>query len=221
MILGSVGIDLRSWFLERSEPSETQVTDGGLGSLAHEVVPARLPVHPGTRPDLLASADYAYRHLTPSGFNVDLSALQAAHDFAALYDRNGVSQCGILDIDAYQAPVAAFAPLAAWELLGWPPVAEIDPAGETWQLGIEAMREFQRLSLYGPVGLAASGRPPPKASSGSSGRWRTTPCRSMWPPSTPTVNGQDHEILREALARGEAEGAQMPALRALIAQLPA
>ncbi|MEU1213389.1 hypothetical protein ACFYSH_28295 [Streptomyces sp. NPDC005791] len=33
------------------------------------------------------------------------------------------------------------------------------------------------------------------------------------------VNGQDHEILREALGRGEAEGVQMPALRTLTARL--
>jgi hypothetical protein len=34
------------------------------------------------------------------------------------------------------------------------------------------------------------------------------------------VNGQDHRILREALRRGEAEGVEMPALRALVARLP-
>jgi hypothetical protein len=34
------------------------------------------------------------------------------------------------------------------------------------------------------------------------------------------VNGQDHGILHEAVRRGEAEGAEMPALRTLIEKLP-
>ncbi|MFB9349556.1 hypothetical protein ACFFUA_19195 [Streptomyces heliomycini] len=133
VILGSVGIDLRSCFLERSGLAETQVTYGGLGSLAHEVGPARMPTHPGTRPDLLASADYAYRHLTPSGFHVDLSAPQAAHDFAALYDRNGVSKCGILDVDAYGHRPACLRTAARPQGCRWSSHAPSRPVDKTEQ----------------------------------------------------------------------------------------
>jgi hypothetical protein len=44
---------------------------------------------------------------------VDLSTPQVAHDFAALYNRNGVTQCAILEVDTHQAAVVMFAP--------WPP----------------------------------------------------------------------------------------------------
>ncbi|MEV5666657.1 2-dehydropantoate 2-reductase N-terminal domain-containing protein [Streptomyces flaveolus] len=225
VILGSVGIDLRSWFLERSGLADTQVIHGGLGSLAHEVGPARMPVHPGTRPDLLSTADYAYRHPTPSGFLVDLSTPQVAHDFAALYNRNGVTQCSVIGVDAHRTPVALFAVLAAWELLKWPAAADIDPADDTWQLGIEALREFQSLSLYGPAGRAAAEQ------TNADGVLQFF--RQMEKDALPLdlaafnayhhggkVNGQDHAILREALDRGAAEGADMPALRSLIARLP-
>ncbi|MFJ9714379.1 2-dehydropantoate 2-reductase N-terminal domain-containing protein [Streptomyces sp. NPDC101213] len=225
VLLGSVGIDLRSWFLERSGLAETQVIYGYLGSFAHEVGRAQMPVHPGVRPDLLSTADYAYRHPTPSGYVVDLSAPQVAHDFAALYNRNGASRCDVIAADTFKVQVAGFAPMVARELLGWPAATDIDPTDQTWQLGIEAMREFQRLSLYGQAGLAASEQTTAEGVLEAS--------QQMEKDALPfdvaafyayhhgsKVTGQNHEILREALARGEAEGAQMPALRALIARLP-
>lgn len=225
VILSSVGIDLRSWFLEQSGLADTQVTHGGLANLAYEAKSVTMPVHPGVKPDLLEKADYAYRHLSPFGFSVDLSAPQVAHDFAALYDRSRVSQCSVISVEDYKAPVAAFPPLVAWELLGWPAVVDIDPADETWRLGAEAMREFQRLSIFGPTGLTASEQTNAEGVLGF--------FRQMEENALPLdlaafnsyhhgskVNSQDHEILREALSLGEAEGVEMPALCALIARLP-
>jgi hypothetical protein len=87
------------------------------------------------------------------------------------------------------------------------------------------MREFQSLSLYGPAGLAA------REQTNAEGVLRFF--RQMEQDALPLdlaafnayhhggkVNGQDHAILREALDRGEAEVAEMPALRSLIARLP-
>ena len=225
VILGSVGIDLRSWFLERSGLADTQVTNAVLGILAYEAQAATLPLHPGVKPDLLAKADCAYRHPSPSGMIVDLSAPQVAHDFTALYDRSGVSKCGIVSVDEHKLGPAFFSILAAWELLDWPAAAEINPSDETWQLGTEAMREFQRLSLFGSAGLAASEQ---TNAEGVLGFFRELEENTL-PLDLAAfnryhhggkVNSQDHKILREALSRGEAEGAEMPALRALIARLP-
>ncbi|AFH62772.1 2-dehydropantoate 2-reductase N-terminal domain-containing protein [Paenibacillus caseinilyticus] len=225
VILGSVGIDLRSWFLERSGIADTQVTQGGLGAFAYEAQRATMPLHPGVKPDLLAKADYAYRHHSPFGFVVDLSAPQVANDFAALYDRSGVSQCSIVSADEYNLIVAAGPPSEAWKLLNWPALADIDSADETWRLGIEAMREFQRLSIFGQAGLAASEQ---TDAEGFLGFFRQLEENTL-PLDLAAffnyhhgskLNSQSHETLREALSRGEAEGAEMPALRALIARLP-
>lgn len=225
VIIGSVGIDLRSWFLERSGLAETQVTSGGLANLVYEVGPAAIPLHPGVDADLLARADYGYRHFSASGFYVALNAPQVAHGFAALYDRCGISKCDVFPVEEVRLWVAHFAPLAAWELLGWPVTADIDPAAETWQLGSEAMREFQRLPMYGQTGLAASERTDAKTILEFHRRMET----DAMPLDLAAfyryhhggkVNGQDHQLLREALALGEAQGADMPALRALVARLP-
>lgn len=225
VILGSVGIELRTWFLEQSGLADMQVANSGLTTFVYEVPAVIMPLHPGVKPDLLAQADYAYRHTSPVGLTVDLSAPQAGHDFAALYNRSGVSQCSIISPDEYNILVAIFPIVVAWELLQWPATAEIDPADETWQLGVRAMQEFQRLSIFGPAGLAASKQ---TDAEGVLGFFRQLEQAAL--PLNMTaffgyhhggkVNSQDHAILRDALRRGEEEGAEMPALRALIALLP-
>lgn len=225
IILGSVGIDLRSWFLERTGIAETQVTGGSLGIFIYEAQKATMPVLPGVKPDLVAKADYAYRHPSASGFNVDLSAPQVAHDFTAFYNRNGVSHSGAFPADQHKLMVALMPMIVAWELLGWIPAADIDPANETWQLGTEAMREFQRLSVFGAAGRAAS----EQANAESVLEIFLEMERGSSPLDVAAfnkyhhgmkVNKQDHKVLREGLSRGEAEGAEMPALRKLIARLP-
>ena len=222
VILGSVGIDLRSWFLERSGLAETQVTKGVLGNLIYEIGPATIPLHPGVDPDLLTKADYGYRHFTPAGFHVDLSAPQVGHEFATLYNRCGVSECGVVPVNEFKVWITYFAALAGWELLGWPVTADIDPTDETWRLGTEAMCEFQRLSIFGQTGLAAS----EKTNAGTLLEFFREQETGTLPLDLAAfyryhhggkVNGQDHQILSEALALGEAESADMPALRRLVA----
>ncbi|SEL46479.1 Ketopantoate reductase [Stigmatella aurantiaca] len=225
VILGSMGIDLRAWFLERSGLAGSQVINGLMGNLAYEVPAATMPVHPGVKPDLLAHADYAYRHPSPVGFVVDRTAPQVAHDFAVLYDRSGVSRCSVISPDEYKVAVAAFAPLAAWELLDWPAARDINPTDETWRLGTDAMREFQRLSVFGSAGLVASEQTDAETTLEF---FRKEEERAL-PLDLAAfnryhhggkVNSQDHKILRKALSCGEAEGVEMPALRALVARLP-
>lgn len=224
IILGSVGIDLRTWFLERSGLAETQVIKGVLGNLIYEVGPATIPLHPGVKPDLLAKADYGYRHFTPAGFHVDLSVPHVAHTFAALYNRCGVSECTVVPVEEFNLWAAYFAGLAAWELLDWCVTADIDPADETWQLGTDALREFQRLPIYGQTGLDASEQ--------TTAETLLEFFRQQEVGTLPLdlaafyryhhggkVNGQDHQLLREALEIGEAKDAEVSALRTLVARL--
>jgi hypothetical protein len=156
VILGSVGIDLRSWFLQQSGLAADQVTNGVLALLAYEVPPSTMPLHPGVDPDLLSTSDYAYGHVSAVGFSVDDSAPEVAQRFSDLYNRSQVSQCSVTAADQYRVSVAVFPVLAAWELLGWPPAADIEAADPTWQLRIEATREFQQLGAFGPAGRAAA-----------------------------------------------------------------
>jgi hypothetical protein len=224
IVLGSVGIDLRSWFIEQSGLAEAQVTKGVLGNLIYEVKPAEIPLHPGVISDLLAKADYGYRHFTSAGFHVDLSAPQVAQEFAALYNCCSVSECSIVPVEEFKVWVTYFAALAAWELLGWCATADIDPADETWRLGTEAMQQFQRLPMYGQTGLAAS--------ENTNAETLLEFFRQQEEGTLPLdlaafyryhhggkVNGQDHKLLREALNLGEAQGAEISALRTLVARL--
>jgi hypothetical protein len=224
VVLGSVGIDLRSWFLEQSGLAETQVTSGMLANLTYEVGPAALPVHPGVNADLLATADYGFRHFSPFGFSVDLSAPRVAHDFANLYNASGASQCAVVPAADQALSMALFPVLMAWELLDWPAIADIDACDETWQLGADAMGEFQRLSIFGAGGQAASQQTTSKTLLEFFGSIE----QACYPFDFAAfnryhhgakVNSQDHQILDEALSLGEAEGADMPALRKLIALL--
>lgn len=225
VILGSVGIDLKSWFIERSGLSDSQVTLGLVGALVYEVKQVDLPVHEGINSDLLAGADYGYRHLSPAGFMVDLSAPEVAEGFAELFNRNGFTQCSLVPADEFRAMVTGLAAIVGWELLGWPHLTDVDPGNETWRLGAEAMREFQQLSIFGPEANASADALTPE---GVLQLFATMENNSL-----PLdfagfnryhhggkVNGQDHQIIREALSLGQSAGKPMPALGALIDRLP-
>ncbi|EFC85762.1 2-dehydropantoate 2-reductase N-terminal domain-containing protein [Parafrankia sp. EUN1f] len=225
VILGSIGLDIRSWFLEQSGLAETQVTQGTTGSLIYEVPRAKIPWHPGVKADLLAKADYGYQPLSPAAFVVDDSAPQVAADFAALFGVNGAGKCATLTQEEFGLQFAAFPVIAAWELLDWPSLADLDHTNPTWQLGVEAMGEIQRLSIFGPSGPGASRQTTPENVLALFQQMETGVLPLDFAAFNAyhhggKVNNQDHAFLRDALNRGELEGAQMPALRALVARLP-
>ncbi|WP_225627432.1 ketopantoate reductase family protein [Streptomyces werraensis] len=226
VILFSVGVGLRSWFLERSGLADAQVTGGGTGLHVHEAQHLALPPRPGVDADLLAEADYAYRRRPlPHDFIVTDSAPQVAHDFAALWDGNTVSKCAITPTGVYELGLAPlFATFMACELLDWPSAADVDPADETWQLGIDARREILRLSMYGPAGRAASEQLTAEGVLGSFREWE----QAMLPLDLPEfnryhhggkMNRQDRRLIDDVLRCAEEEGVEMPALRALTARL--
>ncbi|WP_020123725.1 hypothetical protein [Streptomyces canus] len=223
VILFSVGIGLRSWFLKRSALADTQVTAGGTGLHVHEAQCVTLPPHAGVNAGLLAEADYAYRRRPlPHDFIVTDSAPQEAHDFAALWDGNSLSKCAITPTEAYELSLHHCSRMAC-ELLDWPSVADVDPDDETW-LGIEARREVLRLSVYGPTGRTAGAQITAEGIPRCFGQWE----HDMLPLNLPEfnryhhggkMNRQDRRLIQDVLGYGEAEGAEMPALHALIARL--
>jgi hypothetical protein len=225
VVLGSLGLDTRTWFLERSGLADSQVINGALESFAYQVSSTNMPLPPEVTQALHARANLAYRHPHRFGFSVDLSAPQAARDFVALYDRNGVTRCSLVPEDEHRLRVATFPVLVAWGLLSWPAVDTIDPRNETWRLGADAMGEFQRLSVFGPAGRNACEQ---TTAHSVLDRFRELETASlplnfaafMAYQHGAKVSEQDHVALAEALARGESEGAAMPALSALIALVP-
>jgi glycine/D-amino acid oxidase-like deaminating enzyme len=226
IVLLSVGLDLNTWFLERSGLADSQVIFGHPGVLTYEVPAATppLPLHPGVRPDLLAQADYGYRHTTPFEFAVADNAPQVTQAFGVLCTRDGVARCSVQPaIDIKLAP-AMLTVMLTTGLMDWPKMADVDPADATWQLGVNAMREYQRLSVFGVAGLAASKQ--------TTAEGVLAVFQQMEQAALPLdfaafnkyhhggkVNAQDMAMLQDALRYGEATGADMPTLRELITRL--
>ncbi|SNY38462.1 2-dehydropantoate 2-reductase N-terminal domain-containing protein [Paractinoplanes atraurantiacus] len=224
VILGAVGIGVRSWFIAESGLSEEQVAMGNTGALIHEVAAAGLPVDPSVDADLLAQADYAFKHLGPAGFTIDDSSPKLAEAFTAAYSGNGIPAAAIMPAAEMAIGVAILTPILAWELLGWQPLDTIDASHEAWQLGVAATREIQRLSVFGPTGQAAAEQTTPEG--------LLEMFRQLTQLSKPLdfaafnayhhggkVHQQDLDFLDDARSRADAEGTDVPALRELISRL--
>ena len=224
IVIGSIGVENKKWFIERSGLNEDQVINGALGSLIYESFAVTLPTNPEIDALALANTDYGYRHYSPIGFIIDNSSEKVAQEFAELYDQNGISKVGIIPVSATRLFPATMAILAAWELLDWPATDKIDPYGEIWQLGTEASKEFQRLQMFGQAGIDASKE---TSAEGLLEGFRKME-KDTWPLDLAEfnryhhgkkVNFQDHEILKKGLAMGQAEGLSMPALASLVERL--
>ncbi|MQY31864.1 2-dehydropantoate 2-reductase N-terminal domain-containing protein [Nocardia aurantia] len=224
VILAAVGIEVRSWFIAESGLSEEQVAMGNTGALIHEVAAANLPVDPSVDADLLARADYAFKHLGPAGFTIDDSSPKLAEAFTAAYSGDDIPAAAIGAAPETAIGVAGLAPILAWGLLGWQPLENVDASGEVWQLGVACMREIQQLGVFGPTGRAAAEQTTPEGVLGM--------FRQMAQLSEPLdfaafnayhhggkVNQQDLDFLDDARRRADAEGTDVPALRELISRL--
>lgn len=220
VILNAVGIEVRSWFIAESGLADDQVAMANTGGLIHEVSAANLPVDPSVNEELLTKADYAFKHLGPAGFSIDDSAPKLAEVFAAVYSGNGVPAAEIAPAAAQAIGVSGMAPTLAWGLLGWRSLDEVDASDEIWQLGVNAMREIQRLSALGPAGQAAAEQTTPEGVL-EMFRQMTQLAKPLDFPAFNAyhhggkVNPQDRAFIDDARQRGEAEGADVPALRQL------
>ena len=224
IIIGSVGVELRPWFIEHSGLESSQVAQGLLATLIYEAQKTKLPLHDGIETDLLSKADYAFKRIGENAFNIDLSAPTVASGFKEMFDQNGVAKAQIIPESAARAAVTGVVPVMALEALGWKKLKDIEATDEVWRLGVEAQREFQSLSIFG-------------AEANTSADSRTAEgvlkmFHHLIDASRPMdfdafnkyhhggkVNQQDREVFREALKLGEAEGRNMPAMTKLVSKL--
>lgn len=223
VVLGSRGLGVRDWFVQRSGLADEQVTSGVIANFAHEGK-AELPLHEGTKPDLLAQADFAYRDFSPAGFVVDTSSPKVAQAFAELYDKNGENISDVVSTDDYEIPVSGTALVAALEQLGWPDMRDVDPDNETWQLATAAMAEIQRLPIFGPAGVASSEKLDARTSHGTLLEFAETLKPLDFIGFTRYHHGgklqqQTRRTLRDALERGKAADQDMPALQELVKRI--
>ena len=225
VVLATVGLGVRPWFVEQSGMDEARVAIGSTALLIHEVARAGLPIAPTVDRQLLESSDYGFRHLTSAAFMVDDSSPRAAEIVADLYAKPEAPGAVTVPADQMAVGVAGLAPILAWGLLGWRDLAtEVDPADPTWRLGVDAMQEIQRLPQFGRAGQ--------EAADGSSAAGVLESFSAMAGISEPLdfaafnayhhggkVNQQDRDLLDHARLLARAEGLDTPALDALISQL--
>uniref|UniRef100_A0A093XJ12 Uncharacterized protein n=1 Tax=Talaromyces marneffei PM1 TaxID=1077442 RepID=A0A093XJ12_TALMA len=222
IILGTVFLNIRSWFLEVSGLSEDQVALGWFTIRAYSTAAVTLPLHPPTDPELLSKASIAWIDNLGDGFGVDDSAPEVANAFAKLYNSSGVSTCGITpkaQETLYMNPI--FVMYAACALLDWPWFKDIDTQGEIWRLAVAAAKEIQGLSIHGELGQQAA-----KTTTEASIAKRFADIDAkLLPLDNPAfnryhhggkVNEQDTEHLRACVAFGEGEGKDLTALKELI-----
>lgn len=222
VIVGTIGIGLKSYFVRMSGLSETQVSSGALAIMVHPVKDVELPLHPPTDPDLLRQADLAYRHGNAYGFAIDDSAADQARRFVDIYNESGVSRCVMMAAHDLAATIPALFPVfAASELIGWPKAQELGRDAELWDLTTRAVQEVQGLDANGDAGQMAA---------------RTTTGESLmamftdWETETlpldlaafnrfhhgGKVNLQDRQLLQDCVDVGESEGKSMTALKELL-----
>lgn len=156
VVLGSVFIDILSWFLSTSGLAKEQVTGATLAIHAYPTKAVELPLHPPTDPKLLAKADTAYSDRLPQGFNLDDSSPAIAQGFKELCDTSGISTATINPVIASSLGLNPFfAILSVCDLVDWPTFKAFSTEakyGEVWALGIAVLKEIQGLSIHGEVG---------------------------------------------------------------------
>ncbi|KIV88833.1 hypothetical protein PV10_08471 [Exophiala mesophila] len=222
VILGTVFINIRSWFLETSGLASDQVVSGQLITHIYPTNAVTLPVHPPTNEKLLAEADHAYTDCLGSGFTVSNSSAAGANDFAELWNASGVSTCDVVSQEQLSLNSTALFPLlAVCELLNWPNFQNFDSTGELWGLATAAVREIQGLSMHGTIGQQAAAATTEAGLAQLFAGIGSTMLPMDWPAFNRyhhgnKVNAQDRELLRVAIACGEAEGKSMSAVKELL-----
>jgi len=224
VILNAVGIEVVPWFIEQSGLSKEQVVVGNTGALIHEVAAANLPVDASVDEDLLAQADYAVKRMGPQGFIIDDNSPALATAFTAAYAGQGTPSAGVASSAETAVGTAMLAPILAWGLLDWQFLDTVDAANETWKLGVDSMREIQKLHVFGTAGQAAAEQTTPENV--------LQALRQMTELAKPLdfagftayhhggkVNQQDLDFIHDARQRVQAEGQDVTALSELASRL--
>ncbi|MDQ0840130.1 ketopantoate reductase family protein [Sphingomonas faeni] len=225
IVLGSVGLGLRPWFLRVSGLPEDRVANGVLGTLSYSTKAVQLPLHAPTDANLLSKADMGYAQRDEYGFTVDDSAPEVATGFARLHDASGVSACAIKPAAKFSAEIApVFAFFAGFELMGWPAAARVRDYPELWALTVRAVKEIQGLGIHGEAGRQAQAATTEDGLADALAVWE----QDMLPLDFQGFNRfhhggkvslQDRQILRDCIVAGEAEGKAMDAVRKIVHRL--
>lgn len=221
VILGTVFINLRPWFLLTSGLESEQVVSGQLVIHIYPTSALTLPVHPPTDERLIAQADQAYTDCLGAGLTLDDSSPVAAKDFAELWNASGVSTCSVVSHEELSLQSTALFPvLAVCELLGWPSFQDFDSTRPLWSLAVAAVKEIQTLSVQGKPGQQAA-----EATTEAGIAQLFAGIEKVMPLDWQAfnryhhgskVNAQDRELLRACITSGEAEGKSMSAVKELL-----
>jgi hypothetical protein len=227
IMCGGYGIGLREHYLRAMRIAEDRLLSGFLDKFSHQAN-ADLPVHAPTNPAHVARASVCYRHLANRiGFRLGTSNAAAARQFAALYNRCGVSRCGLMNpalVTIFSN--AGFPVYAASEIAGWPNVATVVANKELWRLACRAQGEIMALPQHGWLGKLMA----LMAGSRGTANAHLQMERELLPLDYQAFNrfhhggkvrAQNIEALRDCLAEGQRHGQPMAALQALLADLAA
>lgn len=227
LIIGGVGVGLREHILDATGLPPQRALNGALALLAHQTT-AKMPVHPGTKPELLAQARIAYHHFpNKASLYVDSSYPETARALIALYDRSGISRCVMMNktVTALMGNIA-FPMLAASEIAGWPKIDTLVANRELWRLCCRAQNEIAALPQFGWIGKLMSLAMTPAITASVH--------RKVEKDSLPLdyqsfnryhhgakVHSQNVQVMRNCLALGRRQGRPMKALAELLDRLDA
>ncbi len=217
------GIGVHDHILQTMKLPASRLLQGTMSLLSYQTDRVTLPVHPPVDPAQVAQAAIAYRHMgRKSGFMVADEPEGPARAFAALYDRNGVSTCKVMNATTYTMFTAAIFPVyAVFDLAGWPDAETLAQDRELMALGARAMAETLRLPRHGWRGKLAS----LLINRFTLARMNLGMEQSARPADFSAFNrfhhggkvrAQDIDVMRQSAASGGEQGMAMPALNALI-----
>ncbi len=227
IIIGTIGVGLKPWFLRVSGLAENQAFNGAMSIMAYPPTRASLPLHPPTNAALLAQADLAYVHGGAQGFIVDDSAPEAALRFSHIYNRCGASTCEVRPADVFATSIPALFPIfAASDLLGWPRAEDLGADAELWALTTEAVRDIQGLQRNGQPGRETQLATTSQSLIDMWKAWET----ATLPMDLQAfnrfhhggkVNAQDQLLLLDCIVAGQNIGQPMKALQMLVDRVAA
>lgn len=225
VIMGGVGVGLREHYLQTMQLAEDRLSSSFLGLLAHQTR-ANLPAHAPTDPARLAQASVAYRQFANKvGFYIESRNAAAAKRFADLYNRCGVSRCGLMKPALVSTITnSAFPMLAASQIAGWPNIAALVANTDLWRLACRAQGEIAALPQHGLLGKLMALVMTPSISA----KLQLKLEREMLPLDYQAFNRfhhggkvhvQDVEVMRNCLAEGRRQGKTMNSLGELLDRL--
>ncbi|KAF5699261.1 hypothetical protein FMUND_14841 [Fusarium mundagurra] len=221
LIVGSVFLGARDWFLEKSGLSGDQVTSAGLGIVAYPGKTANLPVHPPADPDLVKKANVAYVDSMGNCFLLT-DDVPSISSFSKLQNACGVSNCVVWSPEPTALTICPmFALFIGLELLGWPKIKDIDTESKVWKLTIAAAKEIQMLGVCGEAGIQTA----EATSEDSFVQMFAYLEEKLRPPDFQAFNRfhhggkvvkQDRMHIERCISQGVAEGKPMSALKILL-----